>query len=89
MSKTLRIWVAAILVGVSVILSACSTQRQSHPDIRRPDSNFMGIVKSEPESWNRHSATQFNLRTSDMVARKNYSGDTASLFWGLIRLEDH
>lgn len=89
MSKSLRIWVAAILVGVAVTFSACSTQRQVHPDIDRPDSNFLGIVKSEPESWHRHSESEFNIKTSDLVARKNYSGDTGSLLWGLIRIEDH
>ena len=53
------------------------------------ETNVLGIVKHEPESYLHTGPNTFALQTDDLYTRKEFSGDRTSLFWGLITIEDY
>lgn len=74
-------------------LSGCNTgpttaqkERMLKPN---EDYNFFGIVKSEQGSFKKPALTSANISSSDVTTRDNFSGDSVSLFWGLITFQDY
>ena len=53
------------------------------------ETNLLGIVKVQPDSYTPSSPATFTLSTDELSNRKNYSGDKTTLLWGLITLKDY
>jgi len=83
-----------LLIAVSLaLLSGCNTgpttaqkERMLKPN---NDYNFFGIVKSEQGSFKKPKLTAANVSVDSVTTRDNYSGDSVTLFWGLISLQDY
>lgn len=53
------------------------------------DYNFFGIVQSSQGTFKAPSPTSFNISSSEITTRDNFSGDSVTLLWGLITLRDY
>ena len=53
------------------------------------ETNLLGIVKVQPDSYSPSSPATFTLSTDELSNRKNYSGGKTTLLWGLITLKDY
>lgn len=55
-----------------------------------PTHNFFGLVKTTTGSFAPVPETSLvNLRSADVSARRDFSGDSVSLFWGAINYTDY
>jgi hypothetical protein len=53
------------------------------------ETNVLGIVTVEKESYAPTYSTTFALSTDELYDRKNFSGDKVTLLWGLVTLKDY
>ena len=75
------------LICISLFATGCIRQRPNAYDV--PDKvSFLGIIEHEKATFSETGPNSFTVRTDELVARDNYSGDRVSLFWGLITFED-
>lgn len=52
--------------------------------------NFMGIVKTNPNSYRYvDEASTIVVDTDELWCRRDFSGSDTSLFWGLINIRDY
>lgn len=76
-----------------VALSGCNTgpTTAQRENMLQPNENynFFGIVSSEQGTFKRSSMTSANVSSNDVTTRDNYSGDSVTLLWGLITLQDY
>ncbi len=71
-------------------LSGCA--RKSGDDLyarNNQDVNVLGIVNYAPNSYRDVRPTSINVRTSELVSRKNISGNNVSLLWGALVFSDY
>jgi hypothetical protein len=54
-----------------------------------PSHNFFGIVKVAPHNFTPVDPTTFPLSSSEISARRDFSGDRISFFWDLITFTDY
>jgi hypothetical protein len=54
-----------------------------------PAHSFFGIVKVAPHNFTPVEPTTFSLSSTDVSARRDFSGDRVSFFWGLITFTDY
>ena len=70
----------------AIIMTGCDKgQSQMGPR----ESNLLGAVKLEKENYTPAGINTSAIGTDELYARKNYSGDKVTLFWGLITLKDY
>lgn len=68
------------------LLSGCDKgQSQMGPR----ETNLLGAVKVEKESYSPAGVNTSAISTDELYARKNFTGDKVTLFWGLITLKDY
>jgi|AntAceMinimDraft_11_1070367.scaffolds.fasta_scaffold246578_1 hypothetical protein len=76
-----------------VILSGCNTgpTTAQRENMLNPNENynFFGIVKSEQGTFKKPTLTTAGVSSDDVTTRDNYSGDSVTLFWGLITFYDY
>lgn len=53
------------------------------------EANVLGIAKVEKENYQATGPATIAIHTDELYTRKNYSGDKATLLWGLITLKDY
>jgi hypothetical protein len=80
--------VANLITILLALLLANGCAKQNNPYSQK-ETNFLGIVKSSPGSFNLSSPTGSIVHTDDLISRKNFSGDEISLFWGLVKIQDY
>lgn len=85
---------ALLLIAFSILtLSGCSTGPTAAQKERmlKPNNNynFFGIVSSQKGTFKQSDLTSSNVSVDEVSVRDNYSGDSVSLFWGLITLQDY
>lgn len=52
--------------------------------------NFMGIVKTNPNSYRYvDEASTIVINTDELWCQRDFSGSDTSLFWGLINIRDY
>jgi len=61
----------------------------SSANIVPKETNLLGIVTVQPNSYTPSSPTTFSLSTDEFFNRKNFSGGKTTLLWGLITLKDY
>ena len=56
-----------------------------------PSHNLLGIVQTSPASYSSTGNTDMlpELRTDEVWARRDFSGDQVSFFWGAITIKDY
>jgi hypothetical protein len=81
--------VTAGLLAASVF-TGCGTAYDTtyyEPSVHiEPAHNFLGIVKVAPHSYQPVDPTTISLRTSEVFATRNISGNNVELFWGAITI---
>ena len=68
------------------ILTACDSGSAS---ILPRETNVLGIVKHEPQSYYHTGPNTFALHIDELYTRKDFSGDRTTFFWGLVTIEDY
>lgn len=78
------------LSALAVAFSGCA--RHGGDDLyarNNQEINLLGIVDYSPGSYRDVKSTSVNVRTSELVARKNISGNNLSLLWGALVFSDY
>ena len=75
----------ATLLFTSLILTGCNSDNRYHAD---KGTNFLGIMKTKPGSFEPESPDSITIKTSDIVNAQDPSGDEVELFWGLVSFKD-
>ncbi|MEM0966679.1 MAG: hypothetical protein AAGJ81_11070 [Verrucomicrobiota bacterium] len=74
-------------------LSGCNTgpTTAQRENMLKPNNNynFFGIVNSQKGSFKEAGRTTSAVSVNEVTARDNYSGDSVTLLWGLITLQDY
>ena len=70
-----------------LVFTGC--QAISNSSIGPKETNLLGIVKVQSDSYSASGPGTFSLSTDELFNRKNYSGGKATLLWGLITLKDY
>lgn len=82
----LKVILLSLTTAAALCFTGCdSGQAQMGPK----ETNVLGIVKSEKESYEYTGATTIAVSTDELYSRKNFSGDKTSLLWGFITLKDY
>ena len=71
----------------SLVFTGCQGINSS--SIGPKETNLLGIVKVQSDSYSPTSPATFSLSTDELSNRKNYSGGKTTLLWGLITLKDY
>lgn len=81
-----KLFVIASLIISALFFSAC----QSRVNTMAPkDTNILGLIKHEPESYEHTGPNTFALHTDELITRKNFSGDKYMFLWGLVTIKDY
>ena len=70
-----------------LVFSGCQSINSS--SIGPKETNLLGIVKVQSDSYSTSGPATFSLSTDELSNRKNYSGGKTTLLWGLITLKDY
>ena len=70
-----------------LVFTGC--QAISNSSIGPKETNLLGIVKVQSDSYSASGPATFSLSTDELSNRKNYSGSKTTLLWGLITLKDY
>ena len=54
-----------------------------------PSHNFLGIIKTEPNSYAPVNKASINLGTNELFTHRTTSGDRYTLLWGAITITDY
>lgn len=81
-----RFLVVTITSLVLVLASGCVSSRETAYGTE--EVNFFGIYKKETASFESKGPASFEANASDYTARKNFSGNSYSVLWGLITWND-
>ena len=82
-----KIVITISLSLLSFVFTGC--QSISSLSTSPKETNLLGIVKVQPDSYSPSSPATFTLSTDELSNRKNYSGGKTTLLWGLITLKDY
>lgn len=74
------------IVASAVVFSACDS---GYSSMAPEETNVLGIIKHEPESYVHTGPNTFAIQTDELYTRKEYSGDKTSFFWGLVTIKDY
>jgi hypothetical protein len=89
MKKTRLPFLAAACVAAAA-LTGCGTAYDTTyhgPEVEiEPAHNWLGIVTLTPHSFQPVSPATLDLRTSEVFATRNLSGNNVKLFWGAITI---
>lgn len=81
---------AFVLVALLAGCSSGPTTAQ-RDNLVNPDRgiNLLGIVRHSQNSFDKPTKAALNLSTDELVWGTNMSGDSLSLLWGAIHLQDY
>lgn len=82
-SKTLTL---LSLPALAVAFSGCDVGKTQ---MGKRETNVLGIVKYEGESYSPTGPNTFAVSTDELYSRNNYSGDRTSFLWGLVTVKDY
>ena len=88
LTKITTLLVAFALAVFAVGCSSAPKGKQLEP-VAAKEKNFLGIVSVKPQSFQVTPPIGDTVRTSEITARRDYSGTQTSLLWGLISIEDY
>ena len=77
---------AVLLIAVGCFLSACDSGRTAYGP---KSANVLGIVDYEKSDYEHVGPNTFAVSTDELYPRRNYSGDKATFFWGLVTIKDY
>jgi len=94
MKRTNPPLIALLLMLAVSLFTGCSSTRSDSPyadayERANTRANFLGIVEYEQDSYEPPSPTSVTVRTSDVVACKNISGNKYTFFWNLLTFTDY
>lgn len=88
-----KISLIASAAALAFALSGCNaydTDYHGSNVCAEPAHNFLGIVKTNPNSYRYvDEASTIILDTDELWCRRDFSGSDTSLFWGLINIRDY
>ena len=82
-----KIITTSYLLLFLLVFTGCQSINSS--SIGPKQTNLLGIVKVQSDSYSPSSPATFSLSTDELSNRKNYSGGKTTLLWGLITLKDY
>lgn len=86
-----KISTLAVAFVLAIVATGCSSApkgKQLAP-VAAKNSNFLGIVTVEPKSFAIDNPNSDVVNTSDIGARRDFSGTQTTLLWGLISIDDY
>jgi len=91
MKKLHTLSLVGLFTLLAVAFSGCASKSEmsEYPSYRPERTNFLGLVKTAPGSYDHVSPATFDVSSSDLVARDNFSGDKVELFWGAFTFTDY
>lgn len=75
-----------VLIAAGCFLSACDSGRAAYGP---KSANVLGIAEYEKEDYGYVGPNTFAVSTDELYPRRNYSGDKATFFWGLVTIKDY
>ncbi|MEM8868683.1 MAG: hypothetical protein AAGC73_10510 [Verrucomicrobiota bacterium] len=82
-----KLLLLASMLTSALFFTGCMDKERA--ELAPAESNFLGIVASEEESYQHTGPDTVAIHTDELVARKNYSGKKVELLWGLITIKDY
>ena len=80
------------LLAIILIIASASdfTAYDSvHSTMAPRDTNVLGIIKHEPESYAPTGPNSIAIHTDELYTRKDFSGDKTTFLWGLVSIKDY
>lgn len=80
------------LTAATLVLAGCASYDTEHHGSSvqiEPTHNFLGIITTSPGSYVNNEDAISNTSTSELWARRDFSGDNISLLWGAITISDY
>ena len=74
-----------IIASASVFTACNSSSRAMAPR----ETNGLGIIKHEPQSYAHTGPNNLAIHTDELYARKDFSGNKTTFLWGLVSLKDY
>jgi len=81
-----RLIVIGFIFPLMLLLSSCTNSQDGY--MTNKGSNFFGLMKYEQGSYVPPAQSASEIRTDELIDRRNISGDKITLFWGLIEIND-
>lgn len=81
-----KILTLAAVAAASFVFSGCSSSKSS---VAAKETNVLGIVKIERDSYSPSKSTTIPVSTDELYTRYDYSGDKYTFLWGLITIKDY
>ena len=81
-----KLFATTSLIVSAFVVSACDS---GYSAMAPKETNVLGIIKHEPESYLHTGPNTFAIQTDELYARKEFSGDKTSLLWGLVTIKDY
>ncbi len=74
------------LAATALVFTGCDSGRAA---MAPKEANVLGAVTYQAESYAPTSPASFTIRTDELYAREDFSGDKVTLLWGLITIKDY
>lgn len=74
------------LVASAFVFTACDS---GYSTMAPRETNVLGIIKHEPESYAHTSPNTIALNTDELYTRNEFSGDKTTFLWGLVTIKDY
>lgn len=84
MHRKLLVIIPAIIA--SLLITACDSD---YSTVAPKETNVLGIVKYEPQSYAHTSPNTIAIHTDEVYARKEFTGDKTTFLWGLVTIKDY
>ena len=84
-----KLILSIFLASAVALFSGCGASDSSKTSLGSSETNILGIYKSEKASYSSTGVCTFGLKSDEVAARSNFSGNKTTLLWGLVTLQDH
>lgn len=81
-----KLFSITFLVASAFVFTACDS---GYSTMAPKETNVLGIIKHEPESYSHTSPNTFAIHTDEFYTRKEFSGDKTTFLWGLVTIKDY
>jgi hypothetical protein len=77
------------LTSAVILFSGCGANDSGKTALGKSETNILGVYKSEKAGYSHTGMNTFGMKSDEIAARSNYSGNKTTLLWGLVTLQDH
>lgn len=87
----MKLLTLALTAAAALSVAGCSYDTDHHGSSVQiePSHNVLGLVTTSPGSYASTEGSIVNVSTSELWARRDFSGDNVTFLWGAISISDY